>query len=390
MTGSLSIPVLRALVVPMIALCLLALPRAALADLFTVPGVIVAISANSSAEARALGRAEANREGFRRLAERLVVPEDLAAVPDVAPERIEATLASVTVLDEVVTGTTFDGRFTLQFDPAQTRALLRELGLRFTEVQSRPFVIVPVLGQGEGATLWDDPNPWLNAWQNYAGAGDSLVPLIVPLGDIKDVVAIDAARALSGDSRGLADLAGNYDAAGSVVGEAEVTGAPEQGGAALIISLSVYGESLGSPAPVSLAQRTDETAPAFYQRGVIAVAQALEAAWKQANAVQFGASSSLEVRALASALPDWLLIQRALQAEPLVSDLQVRTMQRGSVLIAFTHRGTTEQLQRALSQRGLSLLQAPGGWDLQLGGVGAAGGVDARPLPAPPASGSEE
>ncbi|GAB5470812.1 MAG: DUF2066 domain-containing protein [Rhodospirillales bacterium] len=361
-----------------LALLLLPVARPALADLFTVPGVIVSVAANSSAEAKAQGTATAQTQAFRRLAERLVVPADLAALPQVNAARVEPTVSSVTVLDEVVTDTTFDGRFTVRFDPAETRRLLDELGLRYTEVQSRPFVVVPVFASGDQAFLWRDPNPWRTAWAGYPGVGDSLVPILVPLGDIKDVVAVDAERALSGDRRGLGDLASNYDAAGSLVTRAQVTGNPWDGGAGLAISLQTYGEDLGQIAPVSLTQAPDEAAEAFYQRGVIATMQAVETAWKSANAVQFGASNDIRVRALASALQDWLLIQRSLEAEPLVSNVAVLSLRRGEVVVDLTHRGTPEQLQRALAQRGLTLLQASGGWDLQLGGLT---GVEARPLP---------
>ncbi len=352
--------------------------RTASADLFSVPGVIVSVAANSSAEAKALAERSAKEQAFRRLAERLVVPQDLAAIPQVGVAQIEPAISSFRVLDEVVTGTTFDGRFTVQFDPAATRRLLDELGLGYTEVQSRPYVIVPVYGSSPDATLWQDPNPWRTAWEGFGGVQDTLVPVKVPLGDLQDVVAVDAEQALAGNQRGLADLAANYDSAGAVVAAASVSGSPSGGGAGLSIAVRSYGEPLGEPFTVSLTQSPDEQPQAFFERGVIAVLQGLESSWKSANAVQFTAASSLRVRALASALQDWLLIRADLEREPLVSAVRVLSLRRGEVVVELTHRGSVDQLQRALAQRGLNLVQAPDGWDLQLGG--RPGGVDARPL----------
>ncbi|MBC6416741.1 MAG: hypothetical protein GDA47_02820, partial [Rhodospirillales bacterium] len=145
------------------------------ADLFVVPGVIVSMAASSSVEAKAQAEASAKEQAFRRLAERLVVQDDLddlAAIPSLPAARIESTIASVQVLDEVITGTTFDGRFNFRFDPPATRKLLEALRLRYTEVQSRPYVVVPVYGSGAAAVLWDDPNPWRAAWENFGGTGD--------------------------------------------------------------------------------------------------------------------------------------------------------------------------------------------------------------------------
>ncbi len=369
------------------ALLLAILPlRPAAADLFAVPGVIVAVAANSSVEARALAETTAKEQAFRRLAERLVAPEDLAKIPTVTAAQVEPSIASIQVLDEVVTGTTFDGRFTIRFDPAATRRLLDEFGLRYTEVQSRPYVIVPVYGAGLDATLWQDPNPWRAAWEGFGGIGDTLVPIKVPLGDLQDVVAIDAEKALAGERRGLGDLAANYDSVGAVVAEAEASGNPWSGDAGLTVAVKSYGESLGQPFTLSLTQIPDEQPQAFFERGVIAVMQGLESSWKSANAIQYTQASGLRLRALASDLQDWLLIRSNLELEPLVSNLQVISLRRGEAIVELTHRGSTEQLQRALAQRGLTLLQAPGGWDLQLGG--APGGIDARPLPAPSSGGS--
>ena len=351
------------------------------ADLFVVPGVIVSMAAGSSVEAKAQAEASAKEKAFRRLAERLVVQDDLAVIDNLPVARIDSTIASVQVLDEVITGTTFDGRFNFRFDPPATRKLLAELGLRYTEVQSRPYVVVPVYGNGGEAVLWDDPNPWRAAWENFGGTGDGLVPVEVPLGDLQDVSAVDAAGAISGDRRGLGDLAGNYNALGAVVAKALVTGNPTSGGASMALTVSSYGEVLGQPLSVTLTQAPDEQDTAFFERGVIAVLQGLEASWKEANAVPYPPASVIEVRALASALQDWLLIRKELEGEALVSGLRILTMQRGAVKIAVTHRGTAGQLQNALDQRGLSLLPSPEGWDLQLGA--ALGGVHGQALPAP-------
>ncbi len=357
-----------------------------MADLFTVPGVIVAVAANSSVEAKELAEKTAMEKAFQLLATRLVVPEDLAGVPQLKASQIQSVVSSVQVLDEVTTATTFDGRFVFRFDPAATRRLLGELGLRYTEVQSRPFVVVPVYGSGSDATLWNEPNPWLAAWERYRGLDDSLVPVRVPLGDLQDVVAVDAAGALAGDTRGLADLASSYESVGAFVVQAVVTGSPGAGDASLALTLTTFGESLGAPITLGVTQEKDETPEAFFERGVITSVQRLEVAWKEANAVQYSAASNIRVRALASALQDWLLIRRNLEQEPLVSGLRVLSLRRGEVLLDLTHRGSIEQLQRALGQRGLSLLQAPAGWDLQLGG--GVGGVEARPLPSDDSGGT--
>src|SRR6202035_4182592 len=59
---------------------------------------------------------------------------------------------------------------------------------------TKPIVVLPVLQVGGKATLWDDPNPWRDAWQNRP-AGGNPTHLLVPLGDVGDVAVIDADKA---------------------------------------------------------------------------------------------------------------------------------------------------------------------------------------------------
>ena len=55
--------------------------------------------------------------------------------------------------------------------------------------------------QGGGAPmLWDDPNPWREAW-SATSAATGLVPLVMPYGDLEDVQAIDADAAVDGRRR---------------------------------------------------------------------------------------------------------------------------------------------------------------------------------------------
>jgi hypothetical protein len=64
---------------------------------------------------------------------------------------------------------------------------------------------VPLLKSKDDLNLWDEMNSWRQGWLNTQR--DGLVPFIVPLGDLDDVVALDAGWAQAGDRQGLAALA---------------------------------------------------------------------------------------------------------------------------------------------------------------------------------------
>ena len=54
-----------------------------------------------------------------------------------------------------------------------------------------------------------------------------MVPLIVPIGDLNDIVTIGAADALAGSSLKLATLADRYAATGSIVAHLNLTVDPD-------------------------------------------------------------------------------------------------------------------------------------------------------------------
>src|SRR5690606_41822624 len=63
--------------------------------------------------------------------------------------------------------------------------------------------------------LWDDPNPWRDAWTRVA-LGQALVPVIVPLADAADLVGISAEQAAAGERERLSAMARRYGAVASL------------------------------------------------------------------------------------------------------------------------------------------------------------------------------
>lgn len=363
---------------PAFLLLLLALLGAqpALADVFTVRVQAEAEGANAD-EAKAKAVQAAQVEAWQRLLRRIVVDEDLPGAPPMTVVEIQPLLASMEVVNETLKKKKYSGELAFKFNPDTVRSYLSGRGLRFTETPARPVVVLPVLGEGEGAVLWQDPNPWRLAWANHWGS-DGLVPLVVPLGELEDVAAADAPEALAGDAKALANLAGHYGTGDSLVAQALVTGDPAKGGAALMVKATGYGAVASQPFSLTFQQAPKEAEAAFYARAVEAVAARLESDWKRANAFYYGTQSSLPVTVVIGALQDWLLARQVLEGSPLVVKVQVLSLSRSAASIVVSHRGTVEQLALWLAQQDLILQQGVGGWELRVGAT--AGAVDQKPL----------
>lgn len=350
---------------------------AARADVFTVPGVEVYAEGGNADEARQAAMDQAYGEAYQALLRRLVVDEDLTGAPPLSRAEIEPLVASFEVQSESIKKTSYTATLTFAFKPEAVRNLFAAQGLRFTEAQSRPVVVLPVLGEGDEARLWQDPNPWRLAWANHQGR-NALVPLIVPLGELEDVVAADAPEALAGNERQLGELAARYGASDSLVAQALVQGDPAAGGAGLSVRVRGYGAVASQPFVIEFRQEPGESEAAFYGRAVNAVSQKLDGDWKRANAIYYGTQSNLPVTVLIGALQDWLIARQALESSPLVISVQVLSLSQSQAEIVIVHRGTVEQLRLALAQQDLILQSGPSGWELAVGTDG--GAIEQRQL----------
>lgn len=346
------------------------------ADVFTVRVEAAGEGVNAE-DARTKAVQAAHLAAWQALARRLVVDEDLPGVPVLTLPEVQALLAGLEVVTEAPKKSRYTGVLAFRFNPDPVRTLLAARGLRFTETPSRAIVVLPVLGEGGEAQLWQEFNPWRLAWANRWG-NDGLVPLVVPLGELEDLAAADAPEALAGDAAALADLAARYGTGDTLVAQALVAGDPVAGGATLTVRATGYGAVASQPITLTLAQEAGEGEEAFFARAAAAVAARLEADWKRANAFYYGTQSSLPVSVVIGALQDWLLAQQVLKSSPLVTGFKVLNLSRSAASIVVEHRGTVDQLALWLAQHDLLLRQGVAGWELRVGAAG--GAVDQKPL----------
>lgn len=362
---------------PLFVLLWLLVPAGpAVADVFAVR-VSVAAEGSDSQAARDAALEQGHLAAWERLLRRLVVDEDLPGAPRLSAAEVRELLAGLEVLTEEIRRTRYSGTLSFRFDPERVRPLLAARGLRFTETPSRPVVVLPLLGEGEQAQLWQGYNAWRLAWADRWG-GEGLVPLVVPLGELEDVALADAPQALAGDEAALAALAKRYGTGETLVAQALVAGDPAAGGARLTLKAIRHGPLAGAPFTLTLAQETGEGEGALFARAVEAVAARLESDWKQANGFYYGTQSSLPVTVAITSLQDWLTIRQVLDSAPLVIRVQVLGISAAEARIVIEHRGTPEQLALWLAQQDLILEAGPEGHRLRA--AEAAGAVEQKPL----------
>jgi hypothetical protein len=328
---------------------------AAQAPLYTVETVEVDATADSATAAREQGLDRARVKAFDRMVERLVLRSALERVPDLGPERIANLLRDFEVFDERTSNVRYLAEVTFRFRPEGVRQFLRDNGIAFAVTRSKPVVVLPVWGEGEDAVLWDNSNPWREAWADRAEQ-TGLVPLIVPLGDLGDIRAVGVQDALDGNRAALEAIAGRYGAEDVLVTQARLAGDPE----AFTGSMQVVTSRIGTPAMErtlvdNVQQRRDEPLADMLARAADGVARDVEETWKRANLIDFDTRHRLQVEVPLDGLDRWVSVRARLAAVVRIERIALTALTREAARLELAYYGDRAQLALALQQNDLVL-----------------------------------
>jgi len=289
-------------------------------------------------------------------------------VPEPDSNLLQYYVLDFSVANERTSAVRYLADLTFRFNAAEMRKLLRSNNVGFAETRSKPVVVLPIFESPETeSTLWLDPNPWRQIWA-LRPSDNGLVPLVVPLGDLGDVAAIDAQRALAGDPEALREIAGRWGAEDVLVSEATLSGDPEAGSAVLTVVTNRFSDGVNTAIlRDKLVQVTGEPYEGFLTRAADRIDNAVQEAWKQQNLLQFGSERSILVYVPLEGLDDWLNVRRRLHGVAAIQQTGVNTLTRYEAQLEITFFGDEQRLSRALAQRDLFLALRPdSNWELML------------------------
>jgi hypothetical protein len=258
----------------------------------------------------------------------------------------------IEVADEKASSGRYSAKVTVRFKPEPIRAMLRADNVAFAETLSKPVLVIPVYETGGRNLLWDDPNPWREAW-NARLPRDGLVPFIVPTGELQDLSALNVEQAKALDEGRLKALAARYGASDSVVALARLSG---EGSSELQINVSRVGAvSPGTTIVERIKANPGETVAALLGRAAETAAAQIEERWKQDNAVRSGREQTLEAVVPLATLKDWVEVRARLGRVAAIKRSELRTLSRHEAHVALQYVGEEAQLVVALAQNDLRL-----------------------------------
>ena len=360
-----------------------ALPgRAAEDDQYSVT-VKVDATQDTVGKAREAARLDGQRRALQTLADRLSGGATAAKLPKLDDKAITDIVGSFEVANERMSAVRYVADYTFHFRPDEVDRVLQKAGIGVAgeagAAPGKPLVVLPVYQSGAAAVLWDDPNPWREAWAQRppgTNAGTGAVQFAVPLGDAADIAVIDAAKARAGDAAALAKIAQQNGGDEAIVVLAALRGTADRPGG---LEVTVRRYRGGQPVDVhadSLSMNPGEARDAFYRRAVAAIAADIEGGWKKGPASGYDQQGSLTAVMPITGLDDWIRVRERLAALPAIRKVALVTLTLQEATIEIEYLGSVDQLKTSLGEAHLDLVRGdlPGqqAWRLARSGAPAA------------------
>ena len=333
--------------------------------------VKVDATADNAADARRLARIDGQRKALDAVVAKLSGSTDTAKLPKLDDNAITSLVDSFEVADEHMSAVRYLADYTFHFRAAKIRRLMRDAGIGRAETAAKALVILPIYRDGAAPVLWDDPNPWREAWAKRP-AGSGPVRLVVPLGGVADLSTVDAQQAVSGDAQALQAIARQYGGNAALVASAT----PErQDGrlAALAVEIKRYEQGrLADSQNQRVEAKPGESSEALIARAANALAGGLESGNGKLADANAQAAASLTASVPITGLGEWVAMRQRLAAVPAVRKVELLSLNRREAKIEITYRGTPDELKSSLAGADLELGGGDPGWRLlPAGGAGA-------------------
>ncbi len=292
----------------------------------------------------------------------------MARVPRLDEATLNRLVRSIDVSNERASAVRYLASLTVRFNPAAVRDVLTQAGIAFTETRARPVLLIPVYAVGGSTILFEDRNPWREAWERRP-ARDTLMPIMVPLGDLRDIADLDVKSAVAGDPAKLEAIARRYGAADTAVAVANVSLDPVTSKPTVALTVTRHTPGADSTLVDSFTGEAGDRGEALLAKAVDWVERELERLWKEENAIGPGGDEhQLTVTVPIASLAEWTEIRRRLAGIGLVRKADVLQVTRQEGRIALTYVGETGQLKSALAQRDLDLIEGIGEATVRLSG----------------------
>jgi hypothetical protein len=171
----------------------------------------------------------AEKQGLNALLEKFAPDLQEGIVGTLDAKSISALVHSREVLSESLDGNRYRATLRLHFYASKLNALIEERlkALQADQIMQQPSTLIfPIFVMGEKTMLFEPKNIWRKAWID-SGISHRSGTLILPYGDMNDMVTITAEKAIKQEYKDFGHILRRYGVRDVMVAVAELTG-PEK------------------------------------------------------------------------------------------------------------------------------------------------------------------
>jgi Uncharacterized protein conserved in bacteria (DUF2066) len=331
-------------------------------SIFAVQGVEVDVTDTDADTAKNKALIEVQIKAFRMLAERLGNQSIVDSVAKYEEKQVLVFLKSLSIEEESISPGRYKGKLTVRFLPNRIRALYADFGVKVGGEQGPSFLVLAIWKGADGDVLWED-NPWRQAWIDLR-AEQSLVPIIVPLGDLDDSEMISVTDVMSDDQVKLEAIRRRYDVQKVIVAYAE----PAENGAvhARMSGDSPLGKLSFDKVYDGESGRVEESAALAATRFHGVMMEKFKSGQgkvvEQKRPTDVNASKTISVRVPFAGPSEWNGLRSRILSTPGVTGLDVSSLGADGAVVSLSFAGNPDDLQSSMQASGLNMSRAGGGW----------------------------
>jgi hypothetical protein len=340
-------------------LLLLCVPAFAQTSIFTVQGVKVDVTASNAAKAQSQAFRKAQREAFDTLVLRILSEDEQKSFVSPDSNIISTLVKDFEITEEKLSSVRYVGTYTFRFQGDAVREYMASHGINYTDVSSKPVLILPFYQWGAQTYLWDDNNPWRAAW-NRSSNQYALVPIVVPIGDLEDVSDIKDSDTLYYDKSRLDNMVERYGAGEAVILLARprwTNSYSHSNERPAAIDVEIYRTKNFTPEFVTVVsgEVSGDNMDAVFDEIVVDVRSALQKEWKSRTIIDPSKGNYLKVRVRFEGMKEWVDTHKALQNVQGIHEVHLLSLSPKEANLELVFRGSEQRLRLALSQADMTL-----------------------------------
>ena len=334
-------------------------------DLYTIRSINLDATASDSNTARSHAIAEGQERAFMRLLRTLTLPADHFRIPRIDRGEIANYVQDFEIYNEKRSDQRYLAELTVRFKREQVRKLLATAGVPFSETATVPIIVLPIYQAGGQAILWEDSNPWREAWRRLE-IKNELVNLMVPIGQLADVMAINAEQALEGDRKSLRKFAMSYGAEETLVAVASLSSLSSDQ-ISVDVTIQNFGITVGALGIERFEMQEGESFSDFLGRAVAQMAERLEHDWKVSNLLSFDEQAAIRVTFPIKGWSHWRSLMSRVKQVSVVQDVVIIGLSRREASLKIEFLGDADRLGVLLLKKDINLERVNGEWVMSAG-----------------------